>query len=49
MHGLRPPGGPESRSEGRNAYFADPEENYWEVVYLKSGATGQEAIEPAEE
>jgi hypothetical protein len=23
--------------EGRNAYFADPEENYWEVVYLKDG------------
>jgi hypothetical protein len=23
--------------EGRNAYFADPEENYWEVVYLKNG------------
>ncbi|HTT95256.1 MAG TPA: hypothetical protein VMF55_11335 [Solirubrobacterales bacterium] len=23
--------------EGRNAYFADPEDNYWEVVYLKGG------------
>ena len=30
--------------EGRNAYFADPEENYWEVVYLKSGASGGGSI-----
>jgi predicted lactoylglutathione lyase len=22
---------------GRNAYFADPEQNYWEVVYLRNG------------
>lgn len=35
----KPPGDP-IEFEGRNAYFADPEENYWEVVYLKSGATG---------
>jgi predicted lactoylglutathione lyase len=26
--------------EGRNAYFADPEQNYWEVVYLKNGPAG---------
>jgi uncharacterized protein len=32
----KPPGDP-IEFEGRNAYFADPEENYWEVVYLKSG------------
>lgn len=32
----KPPGDP-VEFEGRNAYFADPEENYWEVVYLKSG------------
>jgi len=35
--------------EGRNAYFADPEENYWEVVYLKSGATGQGTIDTGEQ
>jgi catechol 2,3-dioxygenase-like lactoylglutathione lyase family enzyme len=34
----KPPGDP-IEFEGRNAYFADPEENYWEVVYLKSGAS----------
>lgn len=32
----KPPGDP-VEFEGRNAYFADPEENYWEVVYLKGG------------
>jgi uncharacterized protein len=32
----KPPGDP-IEFEGRNAYFADPEENYWEVVYLKNG------------
>ncbi len=26
---------------GRNAYFADPEENYWEVVYLQNGPLGE--------
>jgi uncharacterized protein len=31
----KPPGDP-IEFEGRNAYFADPEENYWEVVYLES-------------
>jgi predicted lactoylglutathione lyase len=25
---------------GRNAYFADPEENYWEVVYLQNAIPG---------
>lgn len=35
--------------EGRNAYFADPEEDYWEVAYLESGATGQGAIDQAED
>jgi catechol 2,3-dioxygenase-like lactoylglutathione lyase family enzyme len=44
----KPPGDP-IEFKGRNAYFADPEENYWEVVYLKSGATGQEAIDSAKE
>lgn len=34
----KPPGDP-IEFEGRNAYFADPEENYWEVVYLKSQAS----------
>jgi len=32
----KPPGDP-VEFEGRNSYFADPEENYWEVVYLKNG------------
>ena len=44
----KPPGDP-IEFKGRNAYFADPEENYWEVVYLESGATGQEAIDLADE
>lgn len=35
--------------EGRNAYFADPEENYWEVVYLESGAAGQGIIDQERE
>jgi hypothetical protein len=35
----KPPGDP-IEFEGRNAYFADPEENYWEVVYLKNGSVG---------
>jgi catechol 2,3-dioxygenase-like lactoylglutathione lyase family enzyme len=39
----KPPGDP-IEFEGRNAYFADPEENYWEVVYLKSGASGGGSI-----
>jgi catechol 2,3-dioxygenase-like lactoylglutathione lyase family enzyme len=32
---------------GRHAYFADPEENYWEVVYLKGDGLGQQAIKRA--
>jgi predicted lactoylglutathione lyase len=35
----KPPGDP-VEFEGRNAYFADPEENYWEVVYLKNQPPG---------
>lgn len=31
----KPPGDP-IEFPGRNAYFADPEENYWEVVYLQN-------------
>jgi hypothetical protein len=38
----KPPGDP-IEFRGRNAYFADPEENYWEVVYLESGAMAEEA------
>jgi len=41
----KPPGDP-TEFEGRNAYFADPEENYWEVVYLKNGAVGQLIVDP---
>jgi uncharacterized protein len=33
--------------EGRHAYFADPEENYWEVVYLKGDGPGQRAVRRA--
>jgi catechol 2,3-dioxygenase-like lactoylglutathione lyase family enzyme len=33
--------------EGRHAYFADPEENYWEVVYLGGDGSGQQAIDRA--
>ena len=32
---------------GRHAYFADPEENYWEVVYLSGGGPGQQAVDRA--
>jgi uncharacterized protein len=42
----KPPTDP-AEFEGRHAYFADPEENYWEVVYLKSDGPGQRAIEQA--
>lgn len=38
----KPPGNP-IEFEGRNAYFADPEENYWEVVYLKNAPPGEGA------
>jgi hypothetical protein len=33
--------------EGRHAYFADPEENYWEVVNLGGDGPGQQAIDRA--
>lgn len=42
----KPPTDPEE-FEGRHAYFADPEENYWEVVYLKGHGFGQQAVERA--
>jgi uncharacterized protein len=29
---------------GRSAYFADPEDNYWEVVYFGGGGDAGEAI-----
>ena len=35
----KPPGDP-IEFPGRNAYFADPEENYWEVVYLQNAIPG---------
>ena len=35
----RQPGDP-TEFKGRNAYFADPEQNYWEVVYLENGPPG---------
>jgi len=35
----KPPGDP-VEFQGRNAYFADPEENFWEVVYLEQGLPG---------
>lgn len=30
--------------DGRSAYFADPEENYWEVVYFGGGGEVGDAI-----
>lgn len=42
----KPPTDP-AEFEGRHGYFADPEENYWEVVYLKGDGPGQQAIERA--
>jgi catechol 2,3-dioxygenase-like lactoylglutathione lyase family enzyme len=42
----KPPTDP-AEFEGRHAYFADPEENYWEVVYLKGDGPGHEAIRRA--
>jgi catechol 2,3-dioxygenase-like lactoylglutathione lyase family enzyme len=39
----KPPSDP-NEFEGRHAYFADPEENYWEVVYLKRDGPGQDAV-----
>ena len=42
----KPPMDP-TEFEGRHAYFADPEENYWEVVYLKRDGPGQQAVKRA--
>ena len=42
----KPPTDP-AEFEGRHAYFADPEDNYWEVVYLASGGAAQEAVRRA--
>lgn len=42
----KPPAKP-AEFEGRHAYFADPEENYWEVVYLKTDGPGRRAVERA--
>ena len=42
----KPPSAP-TEFEGRHAYFADPEENYWEVVYLRGDGAGQQAIDRA--
>ncbi len=30
--------------DGRSAYFADPEDNYWEVVYFGGGGEAGDAI-----
>ena len=42
----KPPSAP-AEFGGRHAYFADPEENYWEVVYLRGDGPGQQAIDRA--
>jgi uncharacterized protein len=42
----KPPSAP-VEFEGRHAYFADPEENYWEVVYLGGDGPGRQAIDRA--
>ena len=42
----KPPSAP-TEFDGRHAYFADPEENYWEVVYLRGDGPGQQAIDRA--
>jgi catechol 2,3-dioxygenase-like lactoylglutathione lyase family enzyme len=42
----KPPSAP-AEFEGRHAYFADPEENYWEVVYLRGDGPGPQAIDRA--
>jgi catechol 2,3-dioxygenase-like lactoylglutathione lyase family enzyme len=31
--------------DGRTAYFADPEDNYWEVVYFGGGGAVGEAVQ----
>ena len=42
----KPPAAP-AEFEGRHAYFADPEENYWEVVFLAGDGPGREAVRKA--
>ena len=42
----KPPTDP-AEFEGRHAYFADPEDNYWEVACPQSGGAVQEAIRQA--
>jgi hypothetical protein len=42
----KPPSAP-AEFGGRHAYFADPEENYWEVVHLRGDGPGQQAIDRA--
>jgi len=42
----KPPTSP-SEFEGRHAYFADPEENYWEVVYSAAEGPMRQALRRA--
>ena len=42
----KPPTSP-SEFEGRHAYFADPEENYWEVAYSAAEGPMQQALRRA--
>jgi uncharacterized protein len=42
----KPPTDPEE-FEGRHAYFADPEENYWEVAYAAGDGPMMQAIRRA--
>ena len=42
----KPPSDP-AEFEGLHAYFTDPEENYWEVVYMRADGPGQQAIRRA--
>jgi uncharacterized protein len=42
----KPPADPEE-FEGRHAYFADPEENYWEVAYSAGDGPMMQAIRRA--
>jgi predicted lactoylglutathione lyase len=42
----KPPSDPEE-FEGRHAYFADPEENYWEVAYSAGDGPMMQAIRRA--
>jgi hypothetical protein len=42
----KPPAAPEE-FEGRHAYFADPEENYWEVAYSANDGPMMQALRRA--